>query len=180
MNRKLKMGLAGVLLASATVAAQGKVAQVSTDGFVIVHSSEVQATPEQIWAQLVHPERWWSKAHSWSGNAASFSLTPRMGGCFGEKLADSGFAEHARIIHVAPAKMLRLSGALGPLQGEALTGTLTFTIKAGPGGTSILDFEYVVGGYSRLSLPEIAPAVDGVLAEQHRRLLRLIANGRPD
>ncbi len=76
--------------------------------------------------------------------------------------------------------MLRLSGALGPLQGEALSGTLTIKIVPGKDGTSAVTFEYVVGGYSRMALTELAPAVDGVIAEQHRRLLKLVETGRPD
>ena len=58
-----------------------------------------------------------------------------------------------------------MSGALGPLQGEALNGTLTVTLVKTERGTRI-DLEYVVGGYMRLKGEEIAPAVDAMLGQQ--------------
>lgn len=180
MGRRLGAVLIGIAMASVAMPAPARVAKASESGFVISRKAEVRATPAAIWARLVHPEDWWNKAHSWSGNAANLSMTPASGGCFCEKLSDSGFVEHARIIFAAPGKLLRLSGALGPLQGEALAGTLTVKITPGQNGMSSVDFEYVVGGYSRLPLLEIAPAVDAVLAEQHGRLLKLIASGKPD
>src|SRR3546814_21105839 len=61
--------------------------------------------------------------------------------------------------------MLRLSGAFGPLQGEALDATLTIQIKETPTG-SALRFDYVVCGYMRFKTADIAPAVDQVIGEQ--------------
>lgn len=58
-----------------------------------------------------------------------------------------------------------MAGALGPLQSEALAGTMTVTLKAGGVGTRIV-MEYVVGGYMRYKTGEIAPAVDKVLGSQ--------------
>jgi predicted lipid-binding transport protein (Tim44 family) len=74
-----------------------------------------------------------------------------------------------RIVNSSPGRVLRMVGALGPLQGEAVTGMLTITLKTTPKGTRIL-WEYVVGGYMRYKPDVIAPAVDGVLAEQLARL----------
>ena len=94
-------------IAAAAIAspANAKLSESSSAGFTTSWTGEVAATPEQIWAQLVHPERWWNKSHSWSGNAANFSMTPRPGGCFCERLPDKGFVEHARIIHAAPDRI---------------------------------------------------------------------------
>ena len=65
-----------------------------------------------------------------------------------------------------PGQVLRLTGALGPLQSEALLGTMTITLKAGATtGTRIL-IEYVVGGYMRYRPEQIAPAVDRMLGQQ--------------
>lgn len=172
--------LAGIAIMACAMPASAKVSQSDSSGFVVLEAGEVRASPETVWASLVHPERWWNKAHSWTGNARNFSMSPKPGGCFCEALPTAGFAEHARIIFAQRAKLLRLSGALGPLQGEALSGTLTIKIAPSKDGASTVTFEYVVGGYSRLSLTELAPAVDGVIAEQHRRLLRLVETGRPD
>jgi hypothetical protein len=74
-----------------------------------------------------------------------------------------------RVVYAEPGKALRMVGSLGPLQSEALTGTLTITLKPAAAGTR-LAFEYVVGGYMRYKTDEIAPAVDNVLAEQLGRL----------
>lgn len=180
MNLVTRAILLGAAIAGATLPAQGKVVTADDRGFAISHSAEVKETPDAVWAKLVHPEAWWNKDHSWSGNAANFSMSAIAGGCFCETLPNAGFAEHARIIHAAPSHILRMSGALGPLQGEALTGTLTVTIKAASNGASIVSFDYVVGGYSRFALKDIAPAVDGVIAEQHRRLLKLVTTGKPE
>ena len=76
--------------------------------------------------------------------------------------------------------MLRLSGALGPLQGEALAGTLTVTITAIDARRSKISFDYVVGGFARFPLDSIAPAVDGVIGEQHSRLVRLVSTGKAE
>jgi hypothetical protein len=65
-----------------------------------------------------------------------------------------------------------MRGSLGPLQGEALTGVLTVTLEPVDEGTR-LAWTYVVGGYARYPLPDIAPAVDGVIAEQMTRIVGL-------
>ena len=62
-----------------------------------------------------------------------------------------------------------LRGSLGPLQSEALVGTLTVTLKPVDGGTE-LEWVYVVGGYARFSLEQVAPEVDSVVGTQFERL----------
>jgi hypothetical protein len=150
-----------------------RVVESTPNGFSVSFTAKVAAAPDAIWAQLVQPQLWWSKAHSWSGDASNFSLKAEPGGCFCEKLPSGGFAEHARVIYAAPGKILRLSGGFGPLQGEGIAGTLTMRIKPGEGGTSIVDFDYVVGGYARFDLNEMSAAVEGVIGEQHKRLTEL-------
>ena len=74
-----------------------------------------------------------------------------------------------RVVYVAPGSTLRMIGALGPLQSEAVTGVLTMTVTPAPAGLRIV-WEYVVGGYMRHSMTQLAPAVDGVMGEQLGRL----------
>ena len=74
-----------------------------------------------------------------------------------------------RVISVMPGHMLRLSGSLGPLQSEALQGTMTFRLAPAGSGTKI-KLEYVVGGYMRMKGAQIAPAVDEMLGQQLARL----------
>lgn len=167
----------GMLLRSASIAAllvvaapaQAKVIDQSDIGFTVAHTAQVAATPEDVWKMLRLPDKWWSKAHSWSGDSANFWLDSQAGGCFCEKLPGEGGAmgsvQHARIIFAKPNEMMRLSGAFGPLQSEAVTGTLTIQIKSTPTGSAIR-FDYVVGGYMRFKVADVAPAVDKVLGEQ--------------
>ena len=159
-----------------------KVIDQSEIGFTVAHTAQVAASPEDVWKMLRMPQKWWSKEHGWSGDAANFWLDPQAGGCFCEKLPDEGAGlgsvQHARILFARPNEMMRLSGAFGPLQGEALTGTLTIQIKATPEG-SALRFDYVVGGYMRFKVADIAPAVDTVIGEQLAGLARALGGTLP-
>lgn len=163
-------------------AASAKVVDQSEAGFTVAHTAQVAATPADVWKMLRMPQNWWSKDHSWSGDAANFWLDSQAGGCFCEKLPDTGSGvgsvQHARILFSKPNQMLRLSGAFGPLQGEALNGTLTIQIKATPTG-SALRFDYVVGGYMRFKAGEIAPAVDKVIGEQLTALAGALGGALP-
>lgn len=185
----LKLSFASALFAAATLSATpagAKVIDQSEIGFTVAHTAQVAATPEDVWKMLRSPDKWWSKDHSWSGDAANFWLDSQAGGCFCEKLPDAGSGsgsglgsvQHARIIFARPNQMLRLSGAFGPLQGEAVTGTLTIQIKETPTG-SALRFDYVVGGYMRFKVDEIAPAVDAVIGEQLMGLAKALGGTLP-
>ena len=169
--------LTGAALSATPAAA--KVIDQSEIGFTVAHTAQVAAPPADVWKMLRSPDKWWSKEHSWSGNAANFWLDSPAGGCFCEKLPDSGngqgSVQHARILFAQPNQLLRLSGAFGPLQGEALTGTLSIQIKETPTGSRIR-FDYVVGGYMRLKVSEIAPVVDGVMGEQLAGLAKALGS----
>lgn len=163
---------AGILSAAALVMpAQAKVIDQSDIGFTVAHSAQVAASPEDVWKMLRTPDKWWSKDHSWSGDAANFWLDSQAGGCFCEKLPPAkpggapGSVQHARILFAKPDELMRLSGAFGPLQGEAVVGTLTIQIKPTPTGSAIR-FDYTVGGYMRFKVADVAPGVDRVLGEQ--------------
>jgi hypothetical protein len=158
--------------------AQAEIAARSDTGFEVREVAEVTASPEDSWKALIAPAGWWNGEHSFSGDAANLTIDPRPGGCFCEVLpgeGDRGFlyprggVEHMRVIFVEENKALRMSGALGPLQSEAVLGTLTVTLKPIDGGTRIT-FDYVVAGFMRYKQEQIAPAVDKVLGEQLTRL----------
>ena len=178
--------LAAVMLAGFAALpgkAQAEVTAQSDLGFVIKHSAEVPASQAEVWAALIAPAKWWSPDHTWSHDAANLYLDAQATGCFCEKLpkpADAppdqrmGSVEHMHVIFADPQRgILRMAGALGPLQGEAVRGVLTITLVKTEAGTRI-EWEYVVGGYMRFQTTEIAPAVDNVLGEQLRRLAALL------
>ncbi|WP_409592423.1 SRPBCC family protein [Sphingobium sp.] len=157
--------------------AHSSVTASSDVGFVVENSVEVAADAATVYRLLGQPARWWSSEHSYSGDAANLSLKPVVGGCFCEALPNGGGVEHGRVIYAAPDKQLRLSGALGPLQAEAVTGTLDFTVEPAATGVRIV-MRYVVGGYLRMGGAKMAPVVDKVLAEQLAGLARVAEAGK--
>ena len=162
------------LLAAAAVAvltsgrAAAEVASATPQGFEVKASATVAATPAEAWTMLERIGRWWNPSHTYSGKAENLSLRAVAGGCFCEKIVGGG-VEHMRVVYAERGKMLRLQGGLGPLQGEGVAGSLTWTLKAVPGGTEITQ-SYVVGGYVRMGTEKLAPLVDGVMSEQLGRL----------
>jgi uncharacterized protein YndB with AHSA1/START domain len=154
-----------LLAAAAPVAAEVKSA--SATGFETEARARVPVPPAEVYAALVRVGQWWQSAHTYSGDAANMTLEPRAGGCFCEAIpADGGTIEHGRVIYARPGQQLRVSGALGPLQAEAVTGTLTWTLSPAEGGTEIV-MTYVVGGFVRGAGAEpLVPLVDQVLAAQ--------------
>jgi hypothetical protein len=172
------LGAASLALFAAPALAEVK--NVSEQGFLSVHSGEVIAKPDDVWKRLLVPKDWWNKAHSWSGSVDGFYIDAQAGGCFCElvqekdkdgKIVNKGSVEHMRVIFSQPGRVLRMQGALGPLQSEAVVGTLTVAIE--PSGTgSKLSFSYIVGGYSRFPMDKMAPAVDRVMGEQFASLIK--------
>lgn len=169
------------LLAAISSPAFAEVKAASDTGFNSVHIATVNATPEEIWTRLLTPKDYWNKAHSWSGSTAGFYIDAQANGCFCElfqeadvngKLNTVGSVEHMRVLFAHPGKVLRMQGALGPLQSEAVIGTLTVAMEPtkDKAGTRV-SFSYVVGGYMRYTVSEIAPAVDKVLGEQFKNML---------
>ncbi|PNQ00773.1 SRPBCC family protein [Sphingobium sp. SA916] len=152
----------------------------SDHGFAVENSVHISADAATVYRLLGQPGRWWNGQHTYSGDAANLSLDPVAGGCFCEKVPGKdgrpGSVEHGRVIQAQPDRQLRLSGALGPLQAEAVTGTLTFDIAPDGEGARV-GMSYVVGGYLRTGAAGIAPIVDRVLAEQLQGLKRAAEAG---
>lgn len=147
-------------------------------GFSVRESTEVRATPDEAWAQLIRPAEWWSASHTFSGDPANLSLDAMAAGCFCEVLpsavspqaAPRGSVMHMMVVYAEQGRALRMTGALGPMQSEGLHGALTITLKPLGGGGTRIGWEYVVGGYMRFAPEQIAPMVDRVLGEQATRL----------
>jgi hypothetical protein len=172
------ISVALALLSVQPAPARAEIAAQTDSGFVVRHVVETNASPDDAWKALVAPAGWWNGDHTFSGDANNLSIDARAGGCFcevlpgeGEKgwLDPRGGVEHMRVVFVDRAKALRMVGALGPLQSEALLGTLTVTIKPIDGGAQ-LTWSYVVAGYMRYKREQIVPAVDKMIGEQATRL----------
>jgi hypothetical protein len=179
MKNAVLLAATGLFIATPATA---EIKSQSDSGFVTGHSAEVLAKPDEVWKRLIAPKDWWNPAHSWSGKTDGFYIDPQAGGCFceliQEKGADSktnvtGSVEHMRVLFADKGKVLRMQGALGPLQSEAVLGTLTVAMEPLKDGAGTrLSFAYVVGGYMRYKVSEIGPAVDKVLAEQFASLIK--------
>ena len=167
--------LAATLLGSL---AHADTASVSAGGFLVTHRKDVQATPQQVFEAIGRVDRWWSGRHSYSGDAAKLSLELSGGGCFCERW-DGGSVQHAQVIGVGKDAYVRLQGALRPLQELAVTGVLTFSVKAVEGRTQ-LSVTYRVAGAADGGLEKWAGPVDRVIGEQVGRLAAYVDTGKPD
>lgn len=193
MGKLLSFQAAGLIglavLASAPVHAE--VIARTDAGFVVRVTSEVAASPAEAWQAFTMPSLWWNPQHTFSGEAANLAMDASANGCFCEKLPvpkgaqptqKPGSVMHMRVVYAEPYRALRLVGGLGPLQSEAVNGTMTVTFKPVDGSagkaTRIL-WEYVVGGFMRYKTDTISGAVDKVLAEQIAGLTKLIGPSAP-
>jgi uncharacterized protein YndB with AHSA1/START domain len=162
--------------------ARAEVVSASPSSFEVSQKLDIPVAPGAVWSALLVPGQWWDPVHSWSHDAHNLTLEPRAGGCFCETLpattqTPAGSVEHMRVLMVMPGKLLRMSGALGPLQGEALVGTLTIELEPlGQTGTR-MSWTYVVGGFMRMDGQKIAPVVDMVLGQQAARLRAYASHG---
>ena len=177
--RALKPVVTGAALAAISIAsAHAAVTGASANALALSETVHVAAAPGKVYAALIRPSRWWSSDHTFSGNAANMSLDARAGGCWCEKLPGVGSVQHMTIIYADPGKKLRLSGALGPFQGMAVDGVMTWTLAPSDGGTDVT-MTYSLSGAVDGGFQSMGPAVDGVLGEQITRLKQFIEAGSP-
>lgn len=174
----------GIAALCGMTTANAEVTNTADNGFTVQHQTVIAGDAEAVWKAMIAPSRYWNADHSWTGDAENFYLVPQAGGCFCELIrttsadnikSSEGSVQHMRVIYAHNHKMLRMSGALGPLQGEAVTGTLTMLLQP-QGSSTAVRFTYKVGGYMEYPIDEIAPAVDGVIGEQLARLSALFAD----
>lgn len=187
MARLAFQAILGLATLGSMTPAQAEVTNTAANGFTVQHETVIAAEAEAVWKAMIAPSRYWNGDHSWTGNAENFYLVPQAGGCFCELIrtasddnikSSDGSIQHMRVIYAHNNKMLRMSGALGPLQSEAVTGTLTMQLKP-EGKATAVRFIYKVGGYMEFPIDQIAPAVDGVIGEQLARLSALFGAPEP-
>jgi uncharacterized protein YndB with AHSA1/START domain len=152
--------------------------EITPNGFLVKFEVSVNAPAAKVYDALVGQiGSWWDSEHTYSGDAKNLSIDARPGGCFCEKLPNGGGIEHARVIYVAPREVLRLSGALGPLQASGVAGTLTWKLTSGTDNTRI-QLSYSAGGFIDGGFDKIAPAVESVLRGQLDRLKQFAETGK--
>ena len=170
--------LVAACLALFALSARADVVDSSADGFTLKTTVQIQASPDAVYRRLFQIGDWWSSAHTFSGDSKNLTLEEKVGGCLCEKFANGGGARHLELISLMPGKTLVLSGGLGPLQAIGATGALSIQLAASEGGTR-LQVTYAVTGHLAAGMNTLAAPVDGVLAEQFRRLQNLIEHGSP-
>lgn len=161
------------LLMLAVLAARAEVIDKSAGGFLVRNTATVNAKPAAVYAAIAEPAKWWEPAHTWSGDAKNLSLAAKAGGCFCERLPSGGEVQHMSVIYADPGKLLRLTGALGPMQESGVVGTLTFELKPSGEGTQIT-MAYSAGGYFQGGMAALAVPVDQVLSAQLAGLVKLL------
>jgi uncharacterized protein YndB with AHSA1/START domain len=159
---QLPILVAALLLLSASTGAE--VTTATAAGAIVEHRFHIDASPDDAWQVLVHPERYWPKEHTWSGDAANLSLAPEAGGCFCERW-DGGSAEHGRVVMARPGRLLRFRGSLGPFQEMAVTGVLTVALAAVATGTEAV-VTYRLSGDESHALAAMMKTVDEVIGLQ--------------
>lgn len=147
----------------------------SDAGFTLSFDRTVSASPEVILEAIAHPERWWSSAHTYSGDAGNISLDLRPGGCWCEALPGGG-VKHAEAVLVWPDRnMVRFEAPFGPLQGIGADAVLTMTWAPVEGqATRRLRWTFVVDGPGSGAM---ADPVHTVMEEQFSRLANALEPG---
>jgi len=156
--------------------AHAEVKLAAPGALVIEHRFVIGAPPDVAWGVLIHPERYWPKDHTWSGDASHLSLVAEAGGCYCERWP-GGSAEHARVTMAIPGKRLRLRGSLGPFQELAVTGVLTVNLLPHDTGTEAV-VTYRLGGDGSAKLGDMAAVVDPVVRQQFAGFAALASQGR--
>lgn len=168
-----------MLCALAVAPLRGEVIESSAAGFSVRNVVTINAPAAKVYAALTDGVGgWWDPAHTFSHDARNLSLDAKPGGCFCERLPDGGGVEHMRVVFASPGKLLRLAGAIGPLQEAAVTGTMTWSLSQAGEGTSV-DMTYTVGGFRVGGFRDLPTVVDGVLRGQLGRLKAFVETGRP-
>lgn len=172
--------IAGVLIAGLASAASAEVVETSADGFRLRSSAVLETTThDQAWAALGHWGDWWSSDHTYSGDSANLTLNVSAGGCLCE-VWDGGQVEHARVILAWPAQgLLRMDAPFGPLQAQAVTAILTYTIRPRDEGGVEVTQTFAVGGGGEATAA-MAPLVDTVMSGGFERYVRYTQTGSAD
>ncbi len=169
-----------VAIVTIGASARAEVVESSPMGFGVRNDAVINAAPAMVYAALTEAiGRWWDPAHTFSHDARNLSLESKPGGCFCERLPDGGGVEHMSVVYASPGKLLRLTGAIGPLQEAAVTGTMSWTLSPAGGATRI-ELSYAVGGFRVGGFRDLPAVVDGVLRGQLLRLKAYVETGRPD
>ena len=167
-NGLKKLTIVSGLLVGCSGAVQSDIVEAAPDHYVLKAEAVSPHSPEEVWARLIEPAKWWHPDHTFSGSAANLSLDLQAGGLWREDW-DGGSVRHGEVVLVYEGKQLRLDAPFGPLQGIGAKTTWTITLTPEGEGTKVT-FDEIAYGTEASKLDELAPAVDFVKTEAIRRL----------
>jgi len=173
----MRLGFLGVALL-ASMPASAAVVQSGPNGFVVRHSVNLVIPPEQAYAAIGELPRWWDKDHTYSGDSANLSMSLKAGGCFCERLEKGGGIEHMHVTLVQPGERVVMTGALGPLLYEGVSGVMDLKIEKIAGGAKVT-MDYRAAGFANGNAATLAPIVDKVLGEQIRHYREYVVQKKP-
>lgn len=157
--------------------AQAEVIHADPHGFEVREQVQLVVPAAEAMAAFANIPGWWSKDHTYSGDAANLSLDVRPGGCFCERFPKTGGGiEHLRVTYLKPGEEMVMTGALGPLLGEAVTGVMRVSVERIAGGSQ-LTLDYRAAGFANGGGNRFAPMVDEMLADQMKRYRAFAAAG---
>ncbi len=151
----------------------GEVLRNDKTGFVTRSEVQIAANAADVYDLFERISEWWDSEHSFSLDANNLSIDLRPGGLFKEKLPNGGGVLHSTVIFASRGRLIRLSGALGPLQNLGAHGTLSIEFQEVEGETKLSAVYEVIGH----DLNDWASPVERVLHEQLLRLKNFIEKG---
>jgi len=173
----MRRGFLGMALL-ASMPASAAVVQSGPNGFVVRHTVNLVIPPEQAYAAIGELPRWWDKDHTYSGDSANLSMSLKAGGCFCERLEKGGGIEHMHVTLVQPGERVVMTGALGPLLYEGVSGVMDLKIEKIAGGAKVT-MDYRAAGFANGNAATLAPIVDKVLGEQIRHYREYVVQKKP-
>lgn len=154
----------------------GTVVENDSSGFITESSVSILANAYDVFDTFAKLSEWWDPHHSFSLDAKNLSLNPQVGGLFLEEMGDGQGVIHSTVIFSKRGELLRLSGALGPLQMLGAQGTLTLEFKQSDNVVDLVATYVVLGR----NLRDWAAPVEQVLYEQLVRLKNFMETGDPE
>ncbi|MCY3884669.1 MAG: ATPase [Gammaproteobacteria bacterium] len=153
----------------------GTILECDASGFITESTVSINANATHAYDAMAEVHMWWDSSHSFSLDAKNLSLVLKPGGRFLESFGDNEGVVHSTVVFAKRGEVLRLSGALGPLQMLGAQGTLTLQFKKSEIGTNLTATYHVIGR----NLEDWAVAVEQVLFEQLVRLKNFVETGDP-
>lgn len=163
-------------LAVLSAPAAADVVSADAHGFEVQQAVNIVIPTTQAYAAFGRIGSWWNAEHTYSGDSANLRLALQPGGCFCEINPKGGGVEHMRVSAVMPGERIVMTGALGPLLYEGVSGVMDVKFERIAGGARV-SLNYRASGFAKGNADKLAPLVDSVLADQLKRYRTFAAKG---